>query len=170
MKKLFPYYHNVTKFLGLQNVVYKAKFPIQFIIDNLYLGDYRAADDIKMLNENNIKCIINCAFNCKNIFPKKIEYLNLNLKDEENFPLIESLEKSYNYIKSNSNKNILVHCIHGKSRSVSVIIFYLMKEKKWNYEESLNYVKKIRDFAQPNKGFENELKNYYKNNLNNNNN
>ncbi len=39
MKKLFPYYHNITKFFGLQNVVYKAKFPIQFIIDNLYLGD-----------------------------------------------------------------------------------------------------------------------------------
>ena len=97
-----------------------------------------------------------------------MEYLNLNLKDEEKFPLIESLEKSYNYIKSNINKIILVHCLNGKSRSVNVIIFYLMKEKKWNYEESLNYVKKIRDFAQPNKGFENELKNYYKNNLNNN--
>ena len=74
--------------------------------------------------------LINCVFNCKNIFLKKMEYLNLNLKDEEKFPLIEFLEKSYNYIKSNSNKIIFVHCLNGKSRSVNVIIFYLMKEKK----------------------------------------
>ena len=165
MKKLFPYYHNVTKFLGLESVVYKSKHPIQFIIDNLYLGDYRAADNIKLLNENKINCIINCAFNCKNNFPKKIEYLNLNLKDEENFPLIESLEKAYNFIKENSNKNIFIHCVHGKSRSASVIIFYLMKEKKWNFDESLKYVQKIREHAQPNKGFENELKNYYEKNI-----
>ena len=178
MKKLarfFPFVHNTMKFFGLQNVIYKKEIPpIQHIIDNLYLGDFRAADNLNILKENNITHIINCAFNLPNKFPNDIIYKRLDLRDEPNQPIIERMKEAYQYIKENNDKNIFVHCVFGKSRSGSLIIFYVMNEKKIDFNSAKNFVKNIRNIVDPNEGFENELNNYYneyiapyKNDLNN---
>ena len=164
MKKLarfFPAVHNTLKFFGINNVLYKDANPIDHIIDNLYLGDFRTADNINMLREHNITHVINCAFNLPNKFPDQITYKRLELRDEPDQPITERLEEAYEFIKENSDKNIFVHCVFGKSRSASVVIFYIMKEKKLNFEDAKTFVKNIRNIVNPNAGFENELKRYY---------
>ena len=86
------------------------------------------------------------------------------------------MEEAYQFIKENKDKNIFVHCVFGKSRSASVVIFYVMKEKKINFQEAKTFVKNIRNIVEPNSGFEIELNRYYNehiagdNNNNNNNN
>ena len=165
MKKLFPYVHSFWKKIGLGNFLYKDVEPINFIVDNLFLGDFRAADDIGILRKNNISNIINCAFNLPNKFPKEITYINLNLMDETKQPLIKSMEDAYKFIKDNKDKKILVHCVYGKSRSASVIIFYLIKEKKMSFQEAKEFVRKIRSCVNPNEGFEKELTKYYDENI-----
>ena len=54
-----------------------------------------------------------------------------------------------------------MHCVFGKSRSASVVIFYIMKEKKLNFKEAKEFVKNIRKIVEPNSGFEMELNRYY---------
>ena len=165
MKKLarfFPIVHNTMKFMGLQNMIYNKELPpIHHIIDNLYLGDFRAADNLNILKENNITHIINCAFNLPNKFPNEIIYKRLDLRDEPNQPIIEQMKEAYKFIKENNDKNIFVHCVFGKSRSASVIIFYIMNEQKIDFNSAKNFVKNIRSIVDPNKGFEDELNNYY---------
>ena len=114
-----------------------------------------------MLREHNITHVINCAFNLPNKFPDQITYKRLELRDEPDQPITERLEEAYEFIKENSDKNIFVHCVFGKSRSASVVIFYIMKEKKLNFEDAKTFVKNIRNIVNPNAGFENELKRYY---------
>ena len=179
MKKLakyFPIVHNTMKFLGLQNVVYKDVPPITHIMDNLYLGDFRAADDLNILKEYKITHIINCAFNLPNKFPNDIIYKRLDLRDEPDQPIIEKLKEAYQFIKENKDKNIFVHCVFGKSRSGSVIIFYVMNEQKVDFNTAKEFVKNKRKIVDPNTGFEKELNKYYedfilpqKNDLNKNN-
>ena len=60
-----------------------------------------------------------------------------------------------------------MHCVFGKSRSASVVIFYIMKEKKLNFIEAKNFVKNIRQIVEPNSGFENELNRYYEEHIKN---
>ena len=164
MKKLarfFPLVHNTLKFFGIKNALYKKDSnPIDHIIDNIYLGDFRTADNIDILKEYNITHIINCAFNLPNKYPEQITYKRLELRDETDQPIIEKLEEAYQFIKENKDKNIFVHCVFGKSRSASVVIFYIMKEKKLNFNEAKNFVKNIRQIVEPNSGFENELNRY----------
>ena len=171
MKKLarfFPLVHNTLKFFGIKNALYKKDSnPIDHIIDNIYLGDFRTADNIDILKEHNITHIINCAFNLPNKYPEQITYKRLELRDETDQPIIEKLEEAYQFIKENKDKNIFVHCVFGKSRSSSVVIFYIMKEKKLNFNEAKNFVKNIRQIVEPNSGFENELNRYYEEHIKN---
>ena len=124
----------------------------------MYLGDFRAADDPELLRKNKITHIINCAFNCPNKYPNQFTYLSLNLVDEPKQKIITQMKEAYEFIKQNSNTNIFVHCVFGKSRSASVIIYYMMKEKGMDYDTALNYVKKIRAIADPNPGFAEQLR------------
>ena len=164
-KKLFPYYHSFMKAFGLQDKIYKTPTPINHICDNVYLGDFRAADDLPLLKEKNITAIVNCAYNLPSKFKKDIIYLNLKLADEKNVEIIPALENAYNFIKEDPNRQILVHCVHGSSRSGSTVIFYLMKDKKWDYETCFNYVKERRDIIKPNEGFKKQLIDYYNTNI-----
>ena len=161
LARFFPLVHNTLKFFGIKNVLYKDATPIDHIIDNIYLGDFRTADNIDMLRQYNITHIINCAFNLPNKYPDQITYKRLELRDEPDQPIIERLEEAYQFIKENKDKNIFVHCVFGKSRSASVVIFYVMKEKKMNFQEAKNFVKNIRNIVEPNSGFESELNRYY---------
>ena len=166
MKKLFPYYHKICKKLGLQDYIYKKNVaPINHIIDNVYLGDFRCADDLDLLKKNNITHIVNCAFNLPNSFPNEITYKNLNLKDEKNQPLLSALQEAYKFIKDNKDKNVLIHCVYGKSRSASVVLFYLINEKKYSFQEAKEFARKIRICVNPNEGFERELIKYYEDNI-----
>ena len=60
-----------------------------------------------------------------------------------------------------------MHCVFGKSRSASVVIFYVMKEKKMNFQDAKNFVKNIRNIVEPNSGFESELNRYYEEHIKN---
>ena len=164
-KKLFPYYHSFMKAFGLQDKIYKTPTPINHICDNVYLGDFRAADDLSLLKEKNITAIVNCAYNLPSKFKKDIIYLNLKLADEKDVEIIPALENAYNFIKEDPNRQILVHCVHGSSRSGSTVIFYLMQDKKWDYEACFNYVKERRNIIKPNEGFKKQLIDYYNANI-----
>ena len=164
-KKLFPYYHSFMKAFGLQDKIYKTPTPINHICDNVYLGDFRAADDLSLLKEKNITAIVNCAYNLPSKFKKDIIYLNLKLADEKDVEIIPALENAYNFIKEDPNRQILVHCVHGSSRSGSTVIFYLMKDKKWDDETCFNYVKERRNIIKPNEGFKKQLIDYYNANI-----
>ena len=145
----------------MQDKIYKTPISINHICDNVFLGDFRAADDLPLLKEKKITAIINCAYNLPSKFPKEITYLNLKLADEKDVDIIPALENAYNFIKEDSSRLILVHCVHGASRSGSTVIFYLMKEKKWDFDTCFNFIKEKRNVIKPNEGFKKQLINYY---------
>lgn len=155
----FPCVHAIVKCFHCTDKIYLAKEPINKIIDNLYLGDFRAADNPELLRSLNITHIINCAFNLPCKYKEQFTYLHLKLRDEPDQIIFPQIENAYEFIKQNSSVNILVHCVHGMSRSGSVIIYYLMKEKGMNMEESINYIGKLRAIINPNEGFRNQLLN-----------
>ena len=54
-----------------------------------------------------------------------------------------------------------MHCVQGISRSVSLVIAYLIFSKKLNYDESFKLVQTKRSIANPNLGFSIQLQNFY---------
>jgi hypothetical protein len=52
-----------------------------------------------------------------------------------------------------AGKRVLVHCYAGVSRSVSAVIFYLMRAQGLSYAEALARIRAVRPEAFPNPGF-----------------
>lgn len=94
----------------------------------------------------------------------------IDITDEETSNLLESLPAAIEFIDlalfpggvgADDKKHrgaILVHCAQGKSRSVAVIVAYLMAKYHLTYAQALHAVtRKVAD-AQPNDGFVEQLK------------
>lgn len=61
----------------------------------------------------------------------------------------------------NSRDKVLVHCMAGISRSVSLIVYYLMKKYHLDFDNALQFVKNKRKIANPNNSFKLQLKLYH---------
>jgi atypical dual specificity phosphatase len=60
------------------------------------------------------------------------------------------------------NTRVLVHCIEGISRSVSVVAAFLMAQYSWTPAEAVQFIKSKRRIAEPNFGFVQQLHEYAK--------
>jgi hypothetical protein len=131
---------------------------INHIIDNLYASSKEIADDIQILELNSIKIIISL----NNIKPKANNCLKFifNTEDNPNFDMTPYFDKIYDIIINNSDKNVLVHCDAGVSRTGSIIIYYLMKKYNYSYNQSISYTISKRSNILLNPGFELSLRLY----------
>ena len=61
------------------------------------------------------------------------------------------LDKSYNFILNSqyNNNNILIHCFVGRSRSVSILIYYLMNKYGLSIKESIYFLKSKKRWVNP---------------------
>ena len=134
---------------------------MHYILDNIYLGDVLAAENETYLKNYNISIVINCAYEYISEY-EDLKAYEFNLTDHFPQQLFPAFEIAYKIIKQyNQNSKIFIHCMSGKSRSASLVIFYIMKENKWDYGKSFEYVKNIRTIIDPNSYFVEQLKYYY---------
>ena len=145
---------------------YYSKHLSEIIPNFLYLSSYNAAKNKELLEKNGITHIINCAADfCENVYEDdpKYNYIAFYLKDH----VMENIEcifyECIHYIEKvrETKGRVLVHCIQGISRSVSVIISYLIFKNKYTYDKAFNYVQSRRTIASPNFGFAIQLQNFY---------
>ena len=129
------------------------------VAEGLYIGSAENASDIKWLSRNGITHIVNCALELPDYFPKRFNYLSLNLDDTPSQNLNDAFEKSYRFIHSaiTNGGRVLVHCYAGISRSASMVIYYLMRRYARNYYQAINYLMSKHNRANPNYGFVDQL-------------
>ena len=141
----------------------------EIIKDFLYISSYKTASTVTDLKNLKITNIINCSGDlCENLSNDSsllnIEYLTLNIRDN----VSENLECLFflciNYINDVKEKKgrVLIHCYKGVSRSVSIVIAYLIYLYKWSYDKAFDFVQSKRSIANPNIGFYLQLKTFYK--------
>ena len=147
--------------ISITSILGQEEDSMHYILDNIYLGDVLAADNETYLKSFNISVVINCAYEHISDY-EDLKAYELNLTDHFPQQLFPTFEMAYEVIKHyNENSKIFVHCMSGMSRSASLVIFYIMKEKKWDYDTSFEYVQKIRSCVNPNSYFVEQLKDYY---------
>lgn len=132
--------------------------PPSHIIDNIYLGNAYNAANYETLKDSNIEVIINITNNIPNYYEDEFIYNKYVMKDNNESTITEYLMDSYNFINRNKNKNILIHCYAGSSRSASLVLFYLIKHYNMPFEDANNFLKSKRDIVNINITFINEIK------------
>ncbi|CCU55391.1 protein tyrosine phosphatase 2 [Adoxophyes honmai entomopoxvirus 'L'] len=145
---------------------------ISKITNNIFLGglhDYNNDEIKNYLLQHNIKSILTIwnydklDINYLNI--DKNNYLYLYAMDTINQNILKYFDITYNFIKKKykENKNILIHCYAGMSRSAIMVINFFMHYYDVNYELSENIIYNKRKI-QPNQSFvyQAKLYGYYK--------
>lgn len=130
----------------------------------IFIGNALDAIDDIFLKKRNVVAVLNAAFEIPKVKYLGIDYLKLHLDDSRSQDILSSLSKVCGFLDKNIVKgNVLVHCAMGISRSVSLVLGYLLlKCPDYNYQFLENYVKKHRPIARPNDGFRKQLLNLEK--------
>ena len=126
------------------------------VAPSLFVAGEAVARNLETLREHNITHIINCnAFVVPNYFESAFSYKSLWLQDSPGEDVTRVLYDCFDFIRAAraAGGNVLVHCSQGVSRSVSVVISFLMWESGASYEEAFARVKAQRGIANPNMGF-----------------
>lgn len=125
------------------------------IMNYVYIGSQDCAVD-SVLNKYNIEQVLSVGINA-NVHVKHKHVHCLDLPETDIKPV---LFECFSFINEaiNSEKNILIHCNAGVSRTAMVAIAYLMYCKKMNFVDAYNVVKTKRPAIQPNAGFVKQLK------------
>lgn len=98
-----------------------------------------------------------------------VEYKNVPLEDDDDQEILPFLDSCFDFInqagngwKSDSNNKgvVLVHSYFGMSRSSTVVIAYLMKQKKWSLREAYDHLKEKHSSVNPNDNFAVQLIRY----------
>lgn len=140
-----------------------------YILDNIWLGNARNAASFYDLKNKHIKLIINVTNEISNYYPSDFEYINYNINDNNKDEILEFLNDSYKKIidfnKNNNNKNILIHCFMGASRSASILLFYIIKTLKnkdgseYTLNQAIKFLKEKRKIINPSEKFMLDLQN-----------
>jgi hypothetical protein len=131
---------------------------IDQITDKIYLGNYDAARMKEMLIMRGITHILVCGKNMEELYKDEFQYMVIPIIDDPNENISAHFPNCFEFIE-NSEK-VFVHCQAGISRSVTMVIAYLMWKNKIDYRSSFKYVVTRRKVAFPNNGFIKQLKEF----------
>ena len=135
-------------------------WQISEITPRIYLGDIEGAANRDLLKRKGITHIVNLSYN-DNFYPADFKYLKIDIEDEDNVNIYQYFAPTKAFIDkalSDKKSKVFVHCMAGISRSVTIVVAYLMNEM--TYREALAYVRSKRSIANPNPGFIRQLQIY----------
>uniref|UniRef100_A0A915HZF6 protein-tyrosine-phosphatase n=1 Tax=Romanomermis culicivorax TaxID=13658 RepID=A0A915HZF6_ROMCU len=137
-----------------------SRFPVE-IISNLFLGNSSNSADKETLLKCNIKYILNVTPDLPNVFENDpdFRYLKLPIYDHWSQDLLIHFPSAISFIDEARQKNcgVLVHCLAGISRSVTVTVAYLMRTLSLSLEDAYDLVKDHKPNIAPNLNFMGQL-------------
>ncbi|KAI4522304.1 hypothetical protein K525DRAFT_199118 [Schizophyllum commune Loenen D] len=127
------------------------------IVPNLYLGDLPTAQNVELLKTHKIYSVLTAMRGRVRINETFLRHQIL-LDDDEQSDILTHFLPSISFIQSELDKGrgVLVHCVAGMSRSVTIVAAYLMYTYKLTPGEAIEIIRHRREGAvevAPNPGF-----------------
>jgi dual specificity MAP kinase phosphatase len=136
------------------------------ITSYIIVGSERDASSKDCFDSFNIKFVLNVTNQCPNYFEgdsdMKIKYFRIPAQDNGKMRLLDYFEVANQFIAEarSSKSSVLIHCVAGISRSVTVTIAYLMKQYNMPLQKAYDHVKRRRPAISPNLNFMGQLLEY----------
>lgn len=134
------------------------------VSDRIYVSDLYTATSKTALTDLGITHVISILQNEVTLPVAVKSHLQLHLADVPKSNILQHFNETTHFIRdalsSSEDHRVLVHCVWGMSRSVSVAIAYLQATRDMLYHEAYGLVKERRGLACPNAGFTSQLIRY----------
>lgn len=122
--------------------------PVSYskVIEMLYVGDAEISQNIGLMKDLDINCVVNVAFECDNLFEADFTYSNFPFEDHPSSILSRSFDEACEVIAHHMHLGLtsIVHCSDGNSRSAAFCVAYLMRKKRATLKQAWNLVKNVR--------------------------
>ncbi|XP_077300443.1 dual specificity protein phosphatase 22-B [Arctopsyche grandis] len=131
------------------------------VLPGLYVGNYRDSKDPAQLDRHRITHILAIHDAARRLHPDK-HYLCVMASDspDQNVAQYFSLCNDFIHAARLRDGCVLIHCLAGMSRSVTVAVAYIMSVTSLNWKEALKVVRAGRAVANPNLGFQRQLQDF----------
>ncbi|XP_052902743.1 dual specificity protein phosphatase Mpk3 isoform X1 [Anopheles moucheti] len=136
--------------------------PVE-ILPGLFLGNASHSEDLKSLKKYNIKYILNVTPDLPNVFERdgQIRYLQIPITDHwsQAGDLANHFPDAIKFIDEarTNGCGVLVHCLAGVSRSVTVTLAYLMFARTLSLNDAFLLVRSRKPDVSPNFHFMQQL-------------
>jgi len=144
------------------------------IIPNLFLSNWEASNNKSLIAKKQIKAVITIETTPK---PRdilefykanNIDFMYLALGDLPSENIAKYFNTSYDFINRHISRgeSVLVHCAAGVSRSVTLVINYIIRKyfigqsndsPDFIVDWVINFIRGVRPYVNPNSGFRNQL-------------
>jgi len=141
---------------------------VELLPGKLWVGSARAAMDDEELVKRNIKFVLTVASklvntgerHAKRPSPLK-DHAVLEVEDKVMVDLLPHFDEVLEWMDHAIKRGaVLVHCVEGISRSVTICLAWLMSRHRMTYKDAVAYVESKRPGADPNFGFRSQLLKY----------
>ncbi|XP_048419229.1 dual specificity protein phosphatase 13-like [Stegostoma tigrinum] len=157
--------------MELEEILRQNRVPLSRIDEvwpNLYIGDMTIAHDRFRLWKLGITHVLNAAHKqvassgCQDFYGPSVDYYGIAAHDVPTFDIAAHFYSASDYIHKALDilgGKIFVHCAFGYSRSVSLVLAYLMI---YHHLSLLDAVKTVASHRRifPNRGFLKQLRNF----------
>ena len=132
------------------------------ILPYLYIGGRDDAEDLPKLLSMGITHVLNAAASLDKVHEEHFVYLKCELDDDDDEDIAGAFAPAFAQIAdARAGKgSVLVHCVAGMSRSVSLAIAWLVYAEGMSLKRALDLVRSKRPIALPNAGFRLALARY----------
>jgi len=135
--------------------------PPDEILPKIFLGPENSAIDLSYLQDHKFSHILIVGNHMEPKFPNDIIYHVVDIDDNPDENIAQYFDECFSFIDSRE-RNILIHCASGISRSGSIVTAYVMKTQSKSYDDALKLVRSRRSVVHPNSGFQKQLREYEK--------
>ncbi|XP_010486100.1 PREDICTED: dual specificity protein phosphatase 1B isoform X2 [Camelina sativa] len=134
------------------------------IQQGLFIGSVAEATNSDLLKSSNVTHVLTVAVALVPPYPNDFVYKVIEVVDREETDLTVYFDECFSFIDQaiQSGGGVLVHCFMGMSRSVTIVVAYLMKKYGMSFSKAMELVKSRRPQALPNSGFISQLQKFEK--------
>ena len=130
----------------------------------LLLGNALGAADRDVLRQHNVTHVVNATHNLPNHFEGDLSYLRVPVDDSLTSDLHSHLNDVIDWIAAAlsdpyASGAVFIHCQQGVSRSATITLAFLMRERGHSLASARDYVHQRR-FIRPNDAFVEQLRRY----------
>ena len=109
------------------------------VYPNIYIGNYSTSTNLELLQGLGITHIITVLPTFNPPFPEKFTYLHVQAYDDETQNLEPFFQQTNQFISDalTQRGKLLIHCMVGRSRSVSVFLAFIIHVMQGHFNQSL---------------------------------
>lgn len=124
---------------------------------SIFIGSAGSSRNRAALEAAGIGRIVCCHQTLSSPYEDSIEYFIVPVKDKPGEDIARYFAPAIAFIQE-AEKNVLVHCMQGKSRSAAIIAAYLIHSTNVDLPRAMDIIRTARAGAEPNLGFAAQLR------------